>query len=307
MLGLLLPFLQINTITVGGISAGCFMATMVHFAFSSIVKGNFCTAGGPYYCAQGNLDIALTQCMSAQYSPFINTQYLSKIVNNTAISEYIDPVHTLANSRVLLYSSLNDSIVSQTVVQKNAELYTIYNANVSTLFDHIGEHAVVTNTFGNDCMTLGSPYINNCGFDAAQYGLKYLYDDILDRDSNGTIYQFDQTAYMPVVWSPDWGLSNTGYLYIPHGCYLSPCHLHISFHGCKQTVDSIGLDYVHNTGYNGFDNVVVLYPQALASTLNPEGCFDWWGYTGPEYASNIGVQLATVRNMLKSFDFPLYR
>jgi len=46
-----LPSLQIDSVTVGGVSAGCYMATQVHFAFSSLVKGNACTAGGPFYCS----------------------------------------------------------------------------------------------------------------------------------------------------------------------------------------------------------------------------------------------------------------
>ena len=41
------------------------------------------------------------------------------------------------------------------------------------------------------------------------------------------------------------------------------------------------------------NNIIVLYPQVSKSTLlpeNPEGCFDWWGYTGPEYAYAAGAQ-----------------
>lgn len=38
---------------------------------------------------------------------------------------------------------------------------------------------------------------------------------------------------------------------------------------------------------------MVLYPQVSKSTLlpeNPEGCFDWWGYTDEMYAYATGAQ-----------------
>lgn len=40
--------------------------------------------------------------------------------------------------------------------------------------------------------------------------------------------------------------------------------------------------------------------QARASRVpyNPKGCWDWWGYTGPAYASHVGPQLRAVRRMV---------
>jgi len=64
------------------------------------------------------------------------------------------------------------------------------------------------------------------------------------------------------------------------------CKLHISFHGCKQFVAKIGTRYVVRGGFNEWaesNGYVVLYPQTVNSytlPFNPEGCFDWWGYTG---------------------------
>ena len=42
--------------------------------------------------------------------------------------------------------------------------------------------------------------------------------------------------------------------------------------------------FVTQAGYNEvaeLNNIVILYPQAIATTvpLNPQGCWDWWGYT----------------------------
>ena len=47
----------------------------------------------------------------------------------------------------------------------------------------------------------------------------------------------------------------------------------------------IGDTYVRHGGYNevaDLNDIIILYPQAIKSLLhgNPNGCWDWWGYTG---------------------------
>jgi hypothetical protein len=37
-----------------------------------------------------------------------------------------------------------------------------------------------------------------------------------------------------------------------------------------------------NAGYNQVgeaNNIIILYPQAISVSVNPYGCWDWWGYT----------------------------
>jgi hypothetical protein len=35
--------------------------------------------------------------------------------------------------------------------------------------------------------------------------------------------------------------------------------------------------------------------------LNPNACWDWWGYTGIDYAVNTGSQMRTLHNMVQFF------
>jgi poly(3-hydroxybutyrate) depolymerase len=32
--------------------------------------------------------------------------------------------------------------------------------------------------------------------------------------------------------------------------------------------------------------------------VNPNGCWDWWGYTGSHFADKRGVQMRAIRNMI---------
>lgn len=49
------------------------------------------------------------------------------------------------------------------------------------------------------------------------------------------------------------------------------------------------------------NNIIVLFPQVLQSTLNPQnpnGCFDWWGYGSANYANKQGPQMAGIMKMV---------
>lgn len=55
---------DVNQISVSGISSGGFMAHQFHVAHSEHIMGAGIVAGGPYYCARGNILDAVTRCSS---------------------------------------------------------------------------------------------------------------------------------------------------------------------------------------------------------------------------------------------------
>ncbi len=57
------------------------------------------------------------------------------------------------------------------------------------------------------------------------------------------------------------------------------------------------------TGYNEWadsNKLILLYPQIDPTTLpvNPQGCWDWWGFTGLNFQTRWGAQLAAVHAMV---------
>ena len=85
----------------------------------------------------------------------------------------------------------------------------------------------------------------------------------------------------------------------------------MAFHGCQQTEEMIGDAFIRHAGYNEWaeaNRIVVLYPQAavlqrrvLGIPLpwpNPQGCWDWWGFTGPDYARRTGPQIQAINAMI---------
>ncbi|XP_046333528.2 uncharacterized protein LOC124116296 [Haliotis rufescens] len=99
-------------------------------------------------------------------------------------------------------------------------------------------------------------------------------------------------------------MDSTAYAYIPSGCYDSTvvCKLHVVFHGCKMQRETIGDVFAKHAGYNEvaeLNNIIILYPQIKSDSIsNPNGCWDWWAYTGANYDTRDGVQMKAVKNMI---------
>jgi poly(3-hydroxybutyrate) depolymerase len=99
-------------------------------------------------------------------------------------------------------------------------------------------------------------------------------------------------------------LDATAYVYVPTPCANGEtCRIHVVFHGCEMGASVIGSDFYLHAGYNEWadtNHIVVLYPQAIASTENPYGCWDFWGYDSAGYDTRNAPQMAMTRAMIDS-------
>ncbi|XP_056425513.1 uncharacterized protein LOC130367135 [Hyla sarda] len=97
-------------------------------------------------------------------------------------------------------------------------------------------------------------------------------------------------------------MDTAGYIYVPASCQSGAvCKLHIVFHGCLQAREKLGDKYARNTGYNqvaDLNNFIILYPQAKSNMSNPNGCWDWWGFSSYAYANKNGYQMTGVERMM---------
>jgi len=305
-----------DEIRISGLSGGGFFAAQFHVAYSSLVQGVGVLAGGPFYCAMGDIDLAEGRCM--RFPEDIDVDELIEITKLTyETTRTIDNPDNMKDDRVWMLTATEDSVVATGVVEKLEKYYTHFLSDPSTqieaVYNQTGEHSYLTLNYGSECDYLGKPYINDCDYDAAGILLQHLYghklndpvDDDLGLDS-GYVIEFNQREYLDEAYTLEGAALNTvGYLYVPNQCEdaNAGCTVHVAFHGCEQTVWDIGETYVLDTGYNRWaaaNDMIVLYPQALRTDLNPKGCWDWWGYTGEDYASKLGVQMSTVYQMIQN-------
>ena len=313
---------NIANTTVSGLSSGGFMAVQFGVAYSSIVKGVGVIAGGPYYCAQGDLDIATRKCSCTGFALFsgcqvapgsTNVEQLVEITNQRARTGAVDQTQHMAQQRIWMFSGTLDSVVPQPVMNDLYAYYRHYVSDTNIRFrnDIPAEHAFPSDAFGNTCDHLGKPYISNCGFDAAGELLKWIYgEDLRPKSSNGPggrLVAFDQTEFFSDHKPRQYGMADAGYAYIPANCDKSinqPCRLHIAFHGCQQNVDNVDDKFIRHAGYNQWadtNNIIVLYPQTVSVfRRNPRACWNWFDFNrdDPEYANKNGRQMQAIKAMI---------
>jgi hypothetical protein len=307
--------------SVSGLSSGGFMAVQFGVAYSSIIKGVGVIAGGPYYCAQGDVGIATTRCSctgififsSCEVGPgSTRVNQLIAITEHNAVNGGIDPTSNMAHQRIWMFSGKLDSVVPSPVMNDLLVYYRHYlsDANIRYRNDVRAEHAMPTEAFGNPCDKLGTPYISKCGVDAAGDLLQWIYGGLQAPRAgalSGRFIRFDQSEFVDDRRPDRHGLAGSGYAFVPTSCEGAAavaCKLHVALHGCQQNVDSVEDKFVKHAGYNRWadtNNIIVLYPQTSATVgTNPNACWNWFDYDHLDaaYATKAGVQMRAIKRMI---------
>lgn len=297
-----------HNVTVSGLSSGGYMATQMHIAHSDSIHGAAILAAGPYYCAQGSIGTALARCVTKTDSP-IDLTLLNDQLYYYAQQEWIAPLQNLQDDKVWLLHGLKDTTVNRLAADALYTQYTslIPSVNVSYIKDQAFGHQFPTDKKGSKCGLSEKPFIGQCNYDAASQLLTHLLGPLQPKSTqlSGNIVKFDQQKYAGETANT---IADDGYIYIPQSCAQGDtCQLHVSFHGCNQNESAIGMDYIEDTGLNEWadsNNLIILYPQTKSSMfapLNPQGCWDWWGYTDRYYATTKGPQIKAIHTMINTF------
>lgn len=322
-----LPALSANpaAVTVSGISSGGYMAVQFQVAHSQVVSGAAVLAGGPYQCAEASLWRATRNCMTpSDWWPAPDLARQLSALDRAARAGKIDPPEGLRDDRVWLLSGGNDHTVERPVVDALAAFYRHWIAEGALRYLKPPDpgHAMLSaaDPEANACVTTDPPFINRCAdpdgsglYDAPKEMLRHLLGAppaSADTEAAGQVIEFDQGAF--VNGRPDdAGLAATGFAYVPAACRGESCRIHVAFHGCRQSAAQIGRRYVDKVGYNAWADryrLIVLYPQTVPRSgfafgswrwlYNPKACWDWWGYTGSDYAHRDGPQIKAVKAMI---------
>ena len=307
-------------VAVAGLSSGAYMATQVHVALNARVRGAALVAGGPYGCAQGSLETALGPCMTGQPAP-PDVARLAASMRDRSEAGRVDPLDAFAGDRVLVLHGTRDATVSPSLAPLTAALYREAggDALAVTLDDaRPFGHGLPTPEGPAPCDAAASPWLLDCGFDGAALVMATLFgDSVSDAGAaagppgtpvestaprpDGTLQAFDQRELLG--GEAPAGLARTGFVYTPAACASGGCGALVAFHGCRQDAASVGEAFVRDAGFNRWADVhrvVVVYPQARSSyvPLNPNACWDWWGYGGTDYDTRDGAQVRFVSALL---------
>lgn len=297
---LFFPFQAFASATVSGISAGAFMATQLQMAFSDRIQGMGSLAGGPYWCAQGG--DTLYGCLLQPDQ--VDLQLLWDRVAEEERQGKIASVSNLRNARVYIFQSKADTVVKPASSQKLQGFFTKYisSGNLRTEWMEKAAHAFPTASFGRSCDSTGSPYVVNCKKDIAGEMLQHILGNLRSPVSAlpTNLKIFSQKEFS------DMGLHESGWAYVPAACERENhgCRVHMALHGCQMGPDFMGDEFRANAGYNPWaesNNLIIVYPSVARSFGNPNGCWDWFGYTNDDYANRSGPQMVALMKIMDRF------
>ncbi len=304
-----LPPLKLNLdqTTVSGLSSGGYMAAQFQLAHADWVKGAAIVAAGPVYCAQNNLMTALDHCINKVGSP-IPLAEINKQLKDWSVQGLLASEAEIKQSKIWLLHGTADQKINKEVADALHQQYQQWlpAAQLAYVQDKNFAHHMPTVSEGSACETSEAPFLGKCNYDAAGEALKFIQAGLkAPADiSSGTVYPIEQQKIAGDLAAT---MAEQGYVYVPKSCEQGQsCTLHISFHGCNQHAEAVGMAYVEKAGFNRYadsNNIVVLYPQSRASNLmpmNPQACWDWWGYTDANYANRKGQQIQAVVKLAQS-------
>ncbi len=285
-------------------------------------------------CMQGDPDFPKQAITSTQLNRMV------RMTDASARAGRIDATSQLARQRIWLFHGYNDGLVKAPVTDALYDYYLRY-IDRSRIFykDNLNAaHAQITVDCGAGdgacklCPRTGGNFLNLCRdaaadntpYDAAGSMLQLFYGDLQRRDTEapptGKVIRFAQGEFAldgRGASAPQRiSMADDGYAYVPEACTRGErCRVHVAFHGCGQSAAQIGSAFYEHAGYNPWadqNRLIVLYPQAQPSQpsprapllpLNPQACWDWWGYNDGlsqrgRFATREGLQIAAVRRML---------
>jgi len=308
----------LSATSVSGLSSGAYMAGQIELAHAKDIVGAGIVAGGPFACAETaasrafpfwptavgqNALQALYSCMKTTVGAPDATKLVER-AKELADDGEIDPLTALASHNVYLFSGDADQTVTRPVVETAKAFYEaagVPAANV-TLIESPGGHAFITEQGGAACGLTEAPFVSDCDYDQAKAILAWIYGPLepASAEPQGEFIVFDQDPFT----DPGDGFADEGVVYVPNACKSAPgCRVHVALHGCNQSREKVGDAFVHGTGFAQLadaNRLVVLFPQAKAITgINPEGCWDWWGYTGLDYLGKDADQIKGVWAMVE--------
>jgi poly(3-hydroxybutyrate) depolymerase len=304
--------------SVSGLSSGAYMAGQIQLAHAKDIVGAGIVAGGPFACAESaagrlvpywptavmqNAQKALHGCMLVDWGT-PDPVGLADRAKELASAGELDPLTDLAADKVYLYSGSSDRTVMRPVVEAAKQLYLelgVPKENIA-LVEGEGGHGFLTEDAGEACALTDKPYVNDCDYDQAKAILEWIYGPLAtpSAEPKGRQIVFDQSDFAETGT----GLAPEGVVYLPEVCAEAgaSCRLHIVLHGCEQSRETVGDTLIKDSGFEELadtNRLIVLFPQIKASVVNPNGCWDWWGYTGLDYLGNDAPQIKAIWSMVE--------
>jgi hypothetical protein len=183
-----------ENMSVSGVSSGGYIASQFHVAYSSKISGVGILAGGPYWCARGDISRALGYCMKGGSGT--DPKLISDYIEHSQNEKTIDAVSNLKNDKVWIFHGAKDIIMANSISRAIKDFYSQYTRvdNIHEIYDIPVNHGLPTISNGVKCETIGGSFLNACNYDAAGEILKTFFGQLKARsESKGNLVKIDQS------------------------------------------------------------------------------------------------------------------
>ena len=321
-----------SLVSVSGLSSGGYMAMQFGVANSASIMGVGVVAGGAYKCVEPSSNPAWITPVSAAFN-CMNMGYITAPELAFMQAKYdssggrIDNLENIKNHKIYLFSGGSDKTKPHDetvkkpavdVVRRFYEQAGVPGYNVLYESSVHAPHAFISPSVQTPCEQQSESFTNHCdSYDQPKEILQHIYGNLKDAATqlSSKPEEFNQMEFSKNENSENF--DERGYIYIPETCKKdsSECAVHVVFHGCLQGASNVKVQNAvyEFLGYNRWadtNKIIVLYPQLDSSKehhsrfdleyyKNPKGCWDWWGFTGNDFAEKSGKQIAAVNKMLR--------
>ncbi|MBV2167322.1 MAG: PHB depolymerase [Bdellovibrio sp.] len=291
-----------SAVSISGVSSGAFMAVQMGVAYSREFMAVASVAGGIYWCSEGDPQRAKSVCMGKPQE--VDSQVQIAKARDLASQQSIDPVGALSRQNIYIFASPKDSVIHPANSEKLSEFYGAFIAPTKIKIETSLEsaHGFPTLNSGISCGMGFLPWILKCNFDLAGEILQSAYGTLQPR---GDFIPQHLMKYSQAEFGDEkTPLFKDAWVYVPETCAQGArCRLHVALHGCQMNPDFIQDKFATIAGYNEWaetNGIVVLYPQsAKIPKDNPYACWDWFGFTGPDYMTKSGTQMSALKKMIE--------
>lgn len=333
--GTALPYLNVTSASISGISSGADLAGLYALAYAEDLVGGGVGifAGQAFHCAVtrfqadelvNHTDPSVPVCDGCPpnttlvydhckvHPEWVNVSMLENYARQMAHDGLVASLASIEKIRTFLYRGTQDTVYKNGSVDETTEVFKRLTPVSSVKFvNTVQSPHLVPGIDPYLCWFEGWSGPDNCSYDGAWEALKWIHgDEALQhgRDNRTTdlytnfLYDFDQTPFFPPARDPL--LADTGRVLVPEACAArnSHCSVHVFLHGCgvTETYDV----FTKFAGFNEWaskNNFVVVYPRMSTRGTTKQqlmGCFDGYGQTGADYALKSAPQLQTIHNML---------
>jgi len=315
-------------VTLSGLSGGGSFAEILHLTYSSHFSGIGIFSAFFYRCGNYSKTIEehYAKCGNPGGYPTKGFKPNTKLSNpNLAVKnakEYadaklIDPLNNLRHQKVFIWQGTIDVYTTPNNGLSVLNIYEPYLDSKEQVYTKIqyANHHLPTINRGTNCPMQSDPtkdaFIGKCQYNGVYNMLDFLLpqNTVVSPENQKSkltnLKEFDQSEFFHGIGnSTTIGLADVGFIYVPSNCTSTKnkCYLHFYFHGCFLTFSEVGTKHIVQSGFLEVaeaNNIIVVFPMAKVTPANTGGCFDFFGYTGSNYAMKTGKQITIIQRILE--------